>query len=80
MTEQAFTLVSRSTSRVIRTAPASRPVAGLDGFVSLAAGYGCAAERVADQALLPTVLRRGLALHQPYLIAVNIDASVPELI
>ncbi len=32
MTEQALTLVSPSKPRVIQTAPASRPVAGLDGF------------------------------------------------
>ena len=32
MTEQALTLISPSTPRVIRTAPASRPVAALDGF------------------------------------------------
>ncbi len=32
MTEQALTLVSPLTPRVIRTDPSSRPVAGLDGF------------------------------------------------
>ncbi len=32
MSEQALTLVSPSTPRVIRTDPPSRPVAGLDGF------------------------------------------------
>ena len=32
MTEQALTLISTTTPRVIRAAPASRPVAGLHGF------------------------------------------------
>ncbi len=54
-------------------------VPGLD-FVSLAAGYGCAAEKVTDQAALADVLRRELAVQRPYLVAVDIDATVPELI
>ena len=54
-------------------------VPGLD-FVSLAAGYGCAAEKVTDQAALADVLRRGLAMQQPFLVAIDVDATVPELI
>ena len=54
-------------------------ILGLD-FVSLAAGYECAAEKVADQAALVRGVRRGLTLQHPYLIAVNVDARVSELI
>ena len=54
-------------------------VPGLD-FVSLAAGYGCLAERVTAEGDLAEVLRRGLDMQQPYLLAVDVDAMVPELI
>lgn len=54
-------------------------VPGLD-FVSLAAGYGCPAEKATDQATLMEVLRRGLQLQHPYLIEVEVDATVPPLI
>ncbi len=54
-------------------------VPGLD-FVSLAAGYGCLAEKVTDEAHLAEALRRGLDMQQPYLLAVDVDATVQELI
>ena len=52
---------------------------GLD-FVSLAAGYGCLAETVTAEAGLAEALRRGLDMQQPYLLAVDVDSTVPELI
>jgi benzoylformate decarboxylase len=52
---------------------------GLD-FVSLADGYGMAAERVSKPSELAASLRRGLAADVPYLIEVHIDPTVPPLI
>jgi benzoylformate decarboxylase len=52
---------------------------GLD-FVSLAAGYGCSAERVSDHASLSDALRRGMSSSGPHLIEVEIDPAVPALI
>jgi benzoylformate decarboxylase len=52
---------------------------GLD-FVSLAAGYGCAAERVSDHGSLSDALRRGMSSGGPHLIEVEIDPAVPALI
>lgn len=54
-------------------------IPGLD-FVALAAGYGCAAERVSDPANLADALRRGMVMQQPYLLAVDVDATTPALI
>ncbi len=54
-------------------------IPGLD-FVSLAAGYGVAGERVDKPEALADALRRGMAEPAPYLIAVEIDPAVPPLI
>lgn len=47
-------------------------IPGLD-FVSLAAGYGVAGERVNKPDALADVLRQGLAKPGPYLIAVEVS-------
>lgn len=52
---------------------------GLD-FVSLAAGYGMTAERVADPSDLTAVLRKGMSTNAPHLIEVEVDPTVPPLI
>lgn len=52
---------------------------GID-CVRLAEGYGCAAARVSDPALLAEALRSGLAQPRAYLLEVQIDASVPPLL
>ena len=52
---------------------------GLD-FVSLAKGYGVAAERILDATDLAAALSRGMHAGAPHLIEVEIDPTVPPLI
>ncbi|GBQ91352.1 thiamine pyrophosphate binding domain-containing protein [Acetobacter nitrogenifigens DSM 23921 = NBRC 105050] len=52
---------------------------GLD-FLSLAAGYGCQAERVTELSTLDTALQRGIATPGPHLIEVHVDPTVPSLL
>jgi len=52
---------------------------GLD-FVSLAAGYGCPAERVTELSTLDNALQRGIATPGPHLIEVLVDPTVPPLL
>ncbi len=52
---------------------------GLD-FVSLAAGYGCSAERVTELSGLESALERGIATPGPHLIEVAVDPTVPPLL
>ena len=52
---------------------------GID-FVSLAKGYGVAAERISKPSNLADALRQGMASTVPHLIEVEIDPTVPALI
>ena len=59
-------------------------VPGLDipalDFTHLSAGYGVAAQRVADPAVLDEALRRGMAYDGPFLLEVKVDDAVPPLL
>ena len=52
---------------------------GID-FVSLAKGYGVAAERVSAATDLAAALSRGMSAGAPHLVEVEIDPTVPPLI